>query len=132
MISRISYYGIKIFIVLNVSLKIDNVISWDWATVFWPVWLALCITSLISLCLFFLCLGMVFSWLMKETQGRDVIVSMWMLVCLISFNLSFGSFFISLAEMLEDNSLQVTPFSFPLAFTFAFYVSMTLMNNYLL
>jgi hypothetical protein len=117
------------FIVLNVSLKIDNVISWDWATVFWPVWLALCMTSLICLCLFFLCLGMLFSWLMKETQGRDVLVSVWILVCLISFNLSFGSFFISLAEMLEDNSLQVTPFSFPLAFTVAFYVSMTLINN---
>jgi hypothetical protein len=74
---------------------------------------------------------MLLSWLMKETQGRDVLVSVWMLVCLVCFNLSFGSFFISLSEMLEANSFRITPFTLPLVFTLALYVSMTLMNSYL-
>lgn len=123
-VTKATYFLVKFFSVLNVCLKLDKTVSWNWNTVFWPIWLSVIVIALATLAFAFLFAGTVFSWMLNETSGREVLTSAWVLVCSLNFTVCFATFFMLLSEMLQKDTSQPAPFAIPLGFTVFFSVSL--------
>mmetsp|Transcript_30093 Transcript_30093/g.53352 ORF Transcript_30093/g.53352 Transcript_30093/m.53352 type:complete len:179 (+) Transcript_30093:379-915(+) len=128
-VSKAVFLGVKFFTILNITIKLDKIVYWNWTTVFWPIWLSVLIVGLAAIAFVFLFAGTVFSWLLRESTGREVIVSAWILICAMSMGLCFGAFFLSLSDMLDNDYYTEAPFSIPLVFTGFFFGSLAFIGE---
>lgn len=119
-IAKVAYQLCKIVTVLNVGLKLDNEVLWDWETVFWPVWGFLSITSLFAIGTFLQMCVISVTWLLQDAKKTDVLWSAWVTFSIINFVLSFGVFFLEIGVMLQTDEYYAWPFAVPLIFTVYF------------
>lgn len=91
----------KILMILSAGLKVKEIIDWKWITVLWPIWVSLSLSSILSLGVFLLALGAVFSWFAKESTGSELVSTIWLLFAILGGTFSFGVLGFSIAWNLE-------------------------------
>jgi hypothetical protein len=128
---KFAYRIIKFITILNIGLKLDSQIDWDWNTVLWPVWLCLFLCGLFCFGAFFLACLTLFSWVMSEAGGSEALASAWVVTTAFTFTASFSYFFIVLARMLEQDAYHVEYFTIPLVFTVYFIATLHCLSEHI-
>ena len=92
---------VKAFLLLSIGTKLDGHADWEWVGVFWPVWVALCFMSLVSVGIFLLFVGAVSSYCNGETSKEEVISTLWLFYTTGGATIGYSAFFYYLLQVLD-------------------------------
>ncbi|OMJ86904.1 hypothetical protein SteCoe_11453 [Stentor coeruleus] len=74
---------IFLFTIMNITLKLDKIVEWQWSGVLWPIYIGLCFCAVIIIGIGLFALGSLLSWLGHEITTKELISTIWLLISLI-------------------------------------------------
>ncbi|EAS00128.2 zinc finger, C3HC4 type (RING finger) protein (macronuclear) [Tetrahymena thermophila SB210] len=102
------------FQALLVSLKVEQTVDWDWVHIFWPAYIFLLTTAVITLGLIFIIITKCYFCLKRSSQKKiEIIGLLWICIFMVSFTVTsimFLKSFIFTEDYGQDDSMQVVLF----------------------
>ena len=74
--------------VLNVALKVEEIIDWSLPGVFWPIYIGICICGVIIIGIVLFTLGSILSWSSDEITTKELVSTIWLLILMIGITSS--------------------------------------------
>lgn len=128
-LGKVIYQLCRILTVLDIGLKLDEEVHWEWKAVLWPVWVLLSLSALMTVGSFLATCGSAMSLAFKEVARNELLVTLWVFCCLACFTVCFSCLFINIVKMLQSETFYAWPFAVPLFFTIFFCASSTLLSD---